>query len=115
MHRVGEEFVRSEVVYEPAKLYVKDIYRVSYECRACRKNGKVSRIKAGTPKPVIPHSYASPGALTQIITDKYVNCRIALYLIIFPQSLVIINEKGMTRNMILFKSYSLTCFLCYYL
>ena len=29
MHRVGEEFVRSEVVYEPAKLYVKDIYRVS--------------------------------------------------------------------------------------
>lgn len=73
MHRVGEEFVRSEVVYEPAKLYVKDIYRVSYECRACRKNGKVSRIKADTPKPVIPHSYASPGALTQIITDKYVN------------------------------------------
>lgn len=73
MHRVGEEFVRSEVVYEPAKLYVKDIYRVSYECRACRKNGKVSRIKAGTPNPVIPHSYASPGALTQVIIDKYVN------------------------------------------
>lgn len=73
MHRVGEEFVRSEVVYEPAKLYVKDIYRVSYECRKCRKNNKVSRIKAGTPNPVIPHSYASPSALTQIITDKYVN------------------------------------------
>ena len=64
MHRVGEKFVRSEVVYELAKLYVKDIYRVSYECRTCRKNSKVSRIKAGTPNPVIPHSYASPSALT---------------------------------------------------
>ena len=37
------------------------------------KNNKVSRIKAGIPNPVIPHSYASPSALTQIITDKYVN------------------------------------------
>ena len=31
MHRVGEEFVRHEVVYEPAKLYVKEIGRAS--CR----------------------------------------------------------------------------------
>ena len=30
---VGEEFVRHEVIYEPAKLYVKDIYRKTYECR----------------------------------------------------------------------------------
>ena len=73
MHRVGEEFVRSEVVYKPAKLYVKDIYRVSYQCRTCRKNNKVSIIKAGTPSPVIPHSYASSSAVTQIIIDKYVN------------------------------------------
>ncbi|WP_420911890.1 IS66 family transposase [Thomasclavelia spiroformis] len=73
MHRVGEEFVRSEIVYEPAKLYVKDIYRVSYQCRTCRKNNKVSIIKAGTPSPVIPHSYASSSAVTQIIIDKYVN------------------------------------------
>lgn len=73
MHRVGEEFVHYEVVYEPAKLYFKDIYRVSYECRTCRKNHKVSRIKAGTPNPVIPHSYASPSAVTQIIIDKDVN------------------------------------------
>ncbi len=40
MHRVGEEFVRHEVVYEPAKLYVKDIYRKTYECRNCRKERK---------------------------------------------------------------------------
>lgn len=73
MTRIGEEFIRSEVVYEPAKLYVKDIYRVSYECRKCRKNNKVSIIKAGVPNPVIPHSYASSSAVTKIIIDKYVN------------------------------------------
>lgn len=70
---VGEEFVRHEVVYEPAKLYVKDIYRKTYECRNCRKNGKDVMFKAGTPKPVIPHSYTSPSVVSQVIIDKYVN------------------------------------------
>ena len=71
MHRVGEEFVRHEVVYEPAKLYVKDIYRKTYECRSCRKRGKVVMLKAGTPAPVIPHSFTSPSVLSQVITDKF--------------------------------------------
>lgn len=30
---VGEEFIRSEVVYIPARVEVKDFYRKSYECR----------------------------------------------------------------------------------
>lgn len=72
LHSVGEEFVRSEVVYEPAKLYVKDIYRKTYECRKCRKETKFM-MKAGTPAPVIPHSYASPSIVAQVITDKFVN------------------------------------------
>ena len=73
MSRVGEEFVRSEIVYEPAKLYVKDIYRVTYECRKCRKDNKINMLKAGTPAPVIPHSYTSPSMIAQIVSDKYVN------------------------------------------
>lgn len=70
---VGEEFVRHEVIYEPAKLYVKDIYRKTYECRNCRKKGKAVMLKAGTPQPVVPHSYTSPSVLSQVIIDKYVN------------------------------------------
>ena len=73
LYKVGEELIRQEVVYEPAKLYVRDIYRNTYECRKCRKKGKVFMLKAATPKPVIPHSYASASAAAQIITDKYVN------------------------------------------
>ncbi|WP_279161100.1 IS66 family transposase, partial [Thomasclavelia cocleata] len=69
----GDGFVRHEVIYEPAKLYVKDIYRKTYECRNCRKNGKGVMLKAGTPKPAIPHSFTSPSVLSQVIIDKYVN------------------------------------------
>ena len=71
MSRVGEEFVRSEIVYEPAKLYVKDIYRVTYECRKCRKDNKINMLKAGTPAPVIPHSYTSPSMIAQIVCQPY--------------------------------------------
>ena len=54
-------------------LFIKDIYRKTYECRNCRKNGKSVMFKSGTPKPVIPHSFASPSVLSQVIIDKYVN------------------------------------------
>lgn len=37
--QVGEEFIRSEVVYIPTRMEVKDFYRKSYECRTCRKKG----------------------------------------------------------------------------
>lgn len=74
----SEEFVRHEVIYEPAKLYVKDIYRKTYECRNCRKKGKAVMLKAGTPQPVVPHSYTSPSVLSQVIIDKYEN-HIPLY------------------------------------
>lgn len=73
LKKVGEELVRQEVVYQPAKLYVKDIYRNTYECRNCRKTGKTFMMKAGTPSPVIPHSFTSSSVLNQILIDKYVN------------------------------------------
>lgn len=46
---VGEEFIRSEVVYIPARVEVKDFYRKSYECRTCRKQGQPAILKAAMP------------------------------------------------------------------
>ena len=37
------------------------------------KKGKAVMLKAGTPQPVVPHSYTSPSVLSQVIIDKYVN------------------------------------------
>lgn len=34
---MGEEFIRSELEYIPAKVKVIDIYRETFECRTCRK------------------------------------------------------------------------------
>lgn len=59
MIRVGEEFVRTEVQFIPAKLRVIDYYRENYECRACRKQGTLYMEKASIPYLPTLHSFAS--------------------------------------------------------
>lgn len=71
--RVGEEFVRTEVEYIPAKLRVIDYYRETYECRKCKNTAQPYMEKTPMPEPVIPHSYASPAAVAHVIYQKYVN------------------------------------------
>ena len=39
LKRIGEEFVRRELVFIPAKLKVIEYYSVSYECPECSKRG----------------------------------------------------------------------------
>ena len=38
---VGEEFVRTEIEFIPAKVRAIDYYRETFECRTCRKNGEL--------------------------------------------------------------------------
>ena len=71
--RIGEEFVRTEVEYIPAKLRVIDYYREVYECRQCRKQELPYIEKSVMPEPVIPHSYASASSIAHIMYQKYVN------------------------------------------
>lgn len=68
---VGEEFIRSEVVYIPARVEVKDFYRKSYECRPCLKQGQPTILKTAMPQPVIPHSIASPSVIAHVMMQKY--------------------------------------------
>lgn len=70
---ISESFVRSEVVFIPAKLKVVDFYRESYECRYCKKKELPAIHKTSTPAPVIPHSYTSASSIAQIIVQKFVN------------------------------------------
>ena len=70
---IGEEFVRTEVEYIPAKLRVIDYYRETYECRKCKNTGHPYMEKSPMPNPVIPHSYASPAAVAHVMYQKYVN------------------------------------------
>ena len=68
---VGEEFVRTEIEFIPAKVRVIDYYRETFECRKCRKEGREYMEKSPMPYPVIQHSYASPSSVAWVIHQKY--------------------------------------------
>lgn len=68
---VGEEFVRTEIEFIPAKVRVIDYYRETFECRTCRKNGKQYMEKSPMPSPVLQHSFASPSTIAWVIHQKY--------------------------------------------
>lgn len=73
--KVGPKVVRSEVVYQPAELktvqHVQDIYK----CKECGTAGseqlKDTFVKAGTPKPALPHSILSPSVAARTLYQKY--------------------------------------------
>lgn len=70
---VGEEFIRTEIEFIPAKVRVIDYYRETFECRPCRKNGKPYMEKSPMPYPVIQHSMASPSTVAWVMHQKFVN------------------------------------------
>lgn len=71
MVRVGEEFVRTEVQFIPAKLKVIDHYWETYECRACRKRGEAYMEKAPVSYPPVMHSLASASTVAWLIHQKF--------------------------------------------
>lgn len=70
---VGEEFIRTEIEFIPAKVRVIDYYRETFECRKCRKNGEPYMEKSPMPYPVIQHSMASPSTVAWVMHQKFVN------------------------------------------
>lgn len=70
---VGEEFIRTEIEFIPAKVRAIDYYRETFECRTCRKNGKSYMEKSPMPYPVIQHSMASPSTVAWVMHQKFVN------------------------------------------
>jgi transposase len=71
LNPVGEEFVRTEIEFIPAKVRVIDYYRETFECRNCRKNGESYIEKSPMPYPIMQHSYASPSTVAWVIHQKY--------------------------------------------
>ena len=71
MVKVGEEFVRIEVQFIPAKRKVIDHYRETYKCRFCRKRGTPYMEKAPVPYPPVMHSLASASTIAWLIHQKF--------------------------------------------
>lgn len=80
---VGKEFVRDELVYVPAEIYVRKIYIEVYKCSVCGTDEakdlagkdieKSVFKKADAPMAMIPKSFSTPELLAHIIYEKYVN------------------------------------------
>lgn len=72
LHAMGRES-RRELVIIPAQVKIVEHARVVYACRACEKDAEnATVVKAGLSEPVIRGSFASPEAIAQIMTQKFV-------------------------------------------
>ncbi len=79
---VGKELVRDELVYVPARLFVRKHYAEVRKCAACGMDesrdaalpdvAKQRFFKGPVPAPMIPHSFCSPELLAHIAYGKYV-------------------------------------------
>ena len=69
---IGTETVRTELIKEKAKYSVKKYLRKVYaDPKAEAETGEARIVKAETPAPLFPHSYASGSLVTDIIIRKY--------------------------------------------
>ena len=69
---IGTDLIRSELVREPARIYVKKYYCRSYTDPVAEAlTGKADIRRPEAPAPLLPHSYASASVVTDIIVKKY--------------------------------------------
>ena len=80
---IGQEKIREELVYEPAKLYVREYVAEVVKCTECGNDESRDAdlpdiepcviLKGKAPEAMIPHSFCSPELLAHIAYEKYAN------------------------------------------
>ncbi len=71
--KIGEEFVRRELVFVPAKLKTVEIYSLNYSCPECSKQ-ELAIIKKGKDgKPHMLYGMASAGTAAWVMYQKFCN------------------------------------------
>ncbi len=69
---IGIDEVRTELVKEPARMFVRKYYSKSYaDPQAEAQTGYADIRRAQTPAPLLDHSYASASVVTDVIMKKY--------------------------------------------
>ena len=68
---MGMEKIRTEVEFIPASVKVIDVYRESFQCLECRKQGHFSVEKPVVPQKVMLHSLATASTVARVIVQKY--------------------------------------------
>lgn len=71
--KIGEEFVRRELVFVPAKLKVIEIYSINYACPDCGKRDLPVIKKGKDGRPHMLHGMASAGTVAWVMYQKFCN------------------------------------------
>lgn len=71
---IGKVEVRSEIVREPENVYLRKYIVLTYvDPRTEEETGEAEIKQAKAPAPLIPHSYASASAATDVLVKKYMD------------------------------------------
>ena len=69
---IGKDLVRSELIREPSRAYIRKIYCKTYaDPKAEEETDSADIRRPHVPAPLLPHSYASASVVTDIIVKKY--------------------------------------------
>lgn len=72
--RIGEKFVRTELVIIEPQMYAIDYYVASYKCKACEQStGETAIVQAAAPVPVMKKSMAAPATVAYVMQEKFEN------------------------------------------
>lgn len=71
--KIGDEFVRRELVFIPAKLKVVEIYSFNYSCPECSKRDIPVMKKGKDGKPHMLYGMASAGTVAWVMYQKFCN------------------------------------------
>lgn len=74
MTPIGKKFIRQELEIIPKQVYRVLYYAVTYACKECeQKTGETRVAQVVPPRPLLKHSLASPSAVADVMTQKYVD------------------------------------------
>ena len=75
MKKIGQEYVRQEIEFIPAKLKIKNYIRNVYKCEKCgteeSEKDTPTIVKTHVPNAILTHSFASPSLATEVIYQKF--------------------------------------------
>lgn len=71
--KIGEEFVRRELVFIPAKLKAVEIYSINYTCPECGRRDLPVIKKGKDGRPHMLHGMASAGTVAWVMYQKFCN------------------------------------------
>ena len=74
MMPIGKKLIRQELEIIPKQVYRVLYYTVTYACKECeQKTGEARIAQVAPPRPLLKHSLASPSAVADVMTQKYVD------------------------------------------